>query len=145
MGTPSERLGLIGKCDIVEFDRNGTPYPIEYKHGPKRVKGHDDLQLAAQALCLEEMTDKAVPKGAIFHHTSRRRREVTITSELRQKVEETTLAVRAMLESGTLPPPVKDARCKECSLKEICQPEALAGNVRLQAMRVKLFSAEDDT
>ena len=141
----SERLGLIGKCDIVEFDRNGTPYPIEYKHGPKRVKGHDDLQLAAQALCLEEMTGKAVPKGAIFHHTSRRRREVTITSELRQKVEETTLAVRAMLESGTLPPPVKDARCKECSLKEICQPEALAGNVRLQAMRVKLFSAEDDT
>ena len=42
-----DRLGLIGKCDIVEFDRDGIPYPIKYKHGPKRVKEHDDLQLAA--------------------------------------------------------------------------------------------------
>ena len=141
----SERLGLIGKCDVVEFLPDGTPYPVEYKHGRKREKLHDDMQLAAQALCLEEMTGKAVLKGAIFHHTSRRRREVEFTPALRSKVEETIRAVRAMLESGTLPPPVNDARCKECSLKEICQPEALAGDKRLQAMRVKLFSAEDDT
>ncbi len=138
-----DRLGLIGKCDVVEFLPDGTPYPVEYKHGRKREKLHDDLQLAAQALCLEEMTGKAVPKGAIFHHTSRRRREVEFTPELRQKVEETTLAVRAMLESGTLPSPVNDARCKECSLKDICQPEAVAARLRQQAMRAELFSVEN--
>jgi len=51
-----ERLGLIGKADIVEFLPDSTPYPVEYKHGPRRQRTHDDIQLAAQALCLEEMT-----------------------------------------------------------------------------------------
>ncbi len=50
----SEQFGLIGKCDIVEFNRDGIAYPLEYKHGTKRVKVHDDLQLAAQAICLED-------------------------------------------------------------------------------------------
>lgn len=90
-----ERLGLIGKCDIVEFDRDGTPYPIEYKHGAKRVKEHDDLQLAAQALCLEEMTGKAVLKGAIYHFTSRRRREVNISTALRESVNAVIANIRA--------------------------------------------------
>src|SRR5262249_27908419 len=52
----SERLGLTGKADVVEFDAEDIPYPVEYKHGPKRAKEHDDIQLAAQAVCLEEMT-----------------------------------------------------------------------------------------
>src|SRR6266446_5838641 len=82
----SNRLGLVGKADVVEF-RGDTPYPVEYKHGPRREKEHDDLQLCAQAVCLEEMTGQNVPKGAIFHHSSRRRREVEFTSALRAKVE----------------------------------------------------------
>lgn len=139
----SERLGLIGKCDVVEFLANGTPYPVEYKHGPRRTKLHDDLQLAAQAMCLEEMTGRAVPRGAIFHHTSRRRREVEFAPELRQKVEETVQAIRAMLESGTLPPPVNDARCKECSLWDICQPQAMSARLRQQEMLAELFSVEE--
>lgn len=121
----SERLGLIGKCDVVEFHPDGSIYPVEYKHGRKRAQAHDDLQLAAQAMCLEEMFGKPVKKGAIYHHTSRRRREVTITPELRQQVADTVAAIRAMLASGKLPPPVNDARCKECSLNEICQPQAI--------------------
>ena len=52
----SDRLGLVGKADTVEFEPDGTPYPVEYKHGRKREKRHDDIQLAAQAMCLEEMT-----------------------------------------------------------------------------------------
>lgn len=139
-----ERLGLVGKADAVEFLTDGTPYPVEYKHGTRKKWLNDDLQLAAQALCLEEMTGKPVPKGAIYHHTSRRRREVVITDALRRQVEETVLTVRAMLESGILPAPLNDARCRECSLKEICQPEAMAAKARVHSMRATLFEPEGE-
>lgn len=138
-----ERLNLVGKADVVEFLPDGTPYPVEYKHGRKREKLHDDLQLAAQALCLEEMTGKPVPKGAIYHHASRRRREVAVTDTLRRQVEETVVAVRALLESGVLPPPLNDARCRECSLKEICQPEAMAARGKIHTLRATLFEPEE--
>ena len=139
-----ERLGLIGKCDIVEFDRDGVPYPIEYKHGAKRVKEHDDLQLAAQALCLEEMTGKAVPKGAIYHFSSRRRREVIISAALRERVIAVIANIRAVLQAGVLPPPVNDKRCDQCSLKEICQPQATAESAKRQQMIANLYVAEGE-
>jgi len=120
----SKSLGLIGKADVVEF-HGETPYPVEYKHGPHREQEHDDLQLCAQALCLEEMTGKTVPGGAIYHHSSRKRREVEFTPELRLRVVQATQAVRAMLASKQLPPPVNDRRCTHCSLKESCMPEVV--------------------
>ncbi|HWH81207.1 MAG TPA: CRISPR-associated protein Cas4 [Burkholderiaceae bacterium] len=131
----SDALGLIGKADVVEFEPDGTPYPVEYKHGSRNkaadIAACDDLQLAAQALCLESMTGRVVGGGALYCASSRRRRIVPITAALRTQVGETTSAVRAMLESGKLPPPTQDVRrCKGCSLRERCQPEALA---RLQA------------
>lgn len=138
----SERLGLIGKCDVVEFSRDGTPYPVEYKHGPKRQKLHDDLQLAAQAICLEETTGRAVPHGAIYHHTSRRRREVEFTPELRQQVVGTVAAVRALFNSKMLPPPANDRRCSQCSLLEICQPEAMSAVGKLRKIREQLFDPD---
>lgn len=138
-----DRLNLIGKADLVEFHPDGSVYPVEFKHGAKRQKLHDDIQLAAQAMCLEEMLKRPVPKGAIFHATSHRRREVAITPELKKMVEETATAIRAMLASGKLPPPVNDARCRECSLKDICQPEALAERLRLKCLREELFNAAE--
>jgi len=138
----SDRLGLIGKCDVVEFHPDGRIYPVEYKHGKKREKIHDDLQLGAQAMCLEEMTGKTITHGAIYHHGSRRRREVVITQELRDKVEETVNAIRAMMDSGKLPPPVNDARCKDCSLKEICQPQAVAEHAAQHSLLETLFDPE---
>ena len=138
----SDRLGLIGKCDVVEFWPDGTIYPVEYKHGPKRKWLNDDLQLAAQAICLEDMLGRAVPTGAIFHASSRRRREVAITAALRQMVIETTEAIRAMLASNKLPPPVNDARCKECSMKEICQPAAFADATRLKRLHDELLTPD---
>jgi CRISPR-associated exonuclease Cas4 len=138
----SERLGLIGKCDMVEFHPDGRIYPVEYKHGKKREKLHDDLQLAAQAMCLEEMTGKVITHGAIYHHSSRRRREVFITQELRDKVEETVNAIHAMLASGKLPSPANDARCKECSLKEICQPQVIAERAVQRSLLRTLFEPE---
>ncbi|MHB8252977.1 MAG: CRISPR-associated protein Cas4 [Acidiferrobacter sp.] len=138
-----DRLNLIGKADLVEFHPDGGVYPVEFKHGAKRQKLHDDIQLAAQAICLEEMLNRLVPKGAIFHATSHRRREVSITRELKQLVEETADAIRAMLTSGKLPPPTNDTRCKECSLKNICQPEALAERGKQRQQRRYLFSLEE--
>jgi CRISPR-associated exonuclease Cas4 len=138
----SERLGLIGKADLVEFHPDGTVFPVEFKHGRKRQKTHDDIQLAAQALCLEDMLGRPVPQGAIFHASSHRRRAVDITPELRALVVETAEAIRAMLASGKLPSPVNDARCKECSLRDICQPEALTSLEKQREQRTRLFDAE---
>ncbi len=138
----SDRYNLIGKADLVEFHPDGSIYPVEFKHGAKRQKLHDDIQLAAQAICLEEMLAHPVPKGAIFHASSHRRREVVITPELRQRVIDTAEAILAMLNTGKLPPPVNDARCRECSLKDICQPEALSEWDRQRRQRKTLFDPE---
>lgn len=140
----SDRIGLIGKCDVVEFWPDGTVYPVEYKHGARKKWLNDDLQLAAQALCLEEMLGRPVTHGAIYHASSRRRREVDITPALRALVVETADAIRAMLSSGRLPPPVNDARCRECSLIEICQPAALAARDAQTELRAELFNATDE-
>lgn len=137
----SDRLGLIGKADLVEFSADGTPYPVEYKHGPRRKRTHDDLQLAAQALCLEEMTGMPVSRGAIFHFSSRRRREVLIDQALREAVEAAVRSVRALLAATALPAPVNDKRCRECSLKALCQPGALADRARYRSMLDGLFAS----
>jgi CRISPR-associated exonuclease Cas4 len=100
----SDRLGLIGKADVVEFAPDGTPYPVEYKHGSRNKKASiaacDDLQLAGQALCLEEMSGRPVPEGALYYATSKRRRAVPITPALRAAVENAAAEIRAMLAAG---------------------------------------------
>ncbi len=123
----SERLGLVGKADVVEFGPSGVPYPVEYKVGPRKENRHDDLQLCAQALCLEEMLGVEVPRGAVFHHSSRQRREVLFDEELRRATEEVVHRVRELLRTSTVPPPVADARCRKCSLYDACLPFALSG------------------
>jgi CRISPR-associated exonuclease Cas4 len=126
-----DALGLIGKADVVEFEADGTPYPVEYKHGSRHkasdIAACDDVQVAAQAMCLEVMTGRAVPEAALYYASSRRRRVVAITPELRAQVVESARAVRTMIAGGLLPPPTTDPRrCRACSLRERCQPEALA-------------------
>jgi CRISPR-associated exonuclease Cas4 len=140
----SRRLGLVGRADVVEFLPDGAPFPVEYKHGPRRARQHDDLQVAAQAMCLEEMLGRPVPRGAVFHHSSRRRREVAITATLRATVEDMVPKIREMLASGRLPPPVADERCKECSLLDLCQPKLIAGAARLRVLRQTLYDPEED-
>lgn len=143
----SVRLALTGKADVVEFANDGTPYPVEYKHGSRNKAAHiaacDDLQLAAQAICLEEMTGRAVDEGAIYYASSRRRRQVPISDELRSRVEFAVTAVRSMLSDARLPPPADDARCRECSLIDLCQPHAVASLKHDMATeRKKLFDPE---
>jgi CRISPR-associated exonuclease Cas4 len=123
-----DRLGLVGKADIVEFSPDGTPYPVEYKHGSRHKRADiaacDDLQLAAQALCLEEMFARPVPEGALYYATSRRRRIVAVNPELRAKTELAVREVRQLLSANALPPPLNDEHCRACSLRDLCQPEA---------------------
>jgi CRISPR-associated exonuclease Cas4 len=147
-------LGLIGKADVVEFDKAGRPYPVEYKHGSRHkaedIAACDDLQLAAQALCLEAMTRFAVPKGAIYYASSKRRRVVPIDPPLRSQVQQVMDAVRSMLQSQQLPPPLTGPqavqRCRGCSLRERCQPEA-GQSALMQRARQALFDpdVEPDT
>ena len=122
----SGRLGIIGKGDVVEFHADGRPYPVEYKLGGRRQKQHDDLQLCAQAMCLEEMFEREVSHGAIYHYGSRRRREVVFDGGLRSLTEECILAVRRLLVAAKVPSPVADTRCPKCSLFDACMPFALA-------------------
>ncbi len=144
-------LGLIGKADAVEFLPDGSPYPVEYKQGSRNkaagIAACDDLQLAAQALCLEAMTGHAVPEGAIFYASSKRRRVVPITAELREQVLSTHAAVAAQLASGQLPPPLAAEaaaqRCKHCSLLDRCQPQASQSPALAHARR-HLFEPDTD-
>ena len=134
----SESLGLLGKGDLVEF-HGATPYPVEYKHGPARYGRHADLQLCGQAMCLEEMLGVDVPTGAVYHFSSRQRREVEFTASLRTQVRETVSAIRQMLSASTLPPAVADARCKNCSLVESCLPFVVSEQRRNRNYQRQLF------
>lgn len=143
-----DALGLIGKADVVEFEPDGTPYPVEYKHGSRHkaaaIAAADDLQLAAQALCLEAMTGKAVAEGALFYASSKRRRVVPIGDGLRAEAADTAKAIRGMLADGVLPAPTPDSRrCAGCSLRERCQPEAWRRLQLVQDLSRSLFDPED--
>jgi CRISPR-associated exonuclease Cas4 len=134
----SSRLNLIGKADLVEF-QNGLPYPVEYKAGRHKEFENDFIQLCAQALCLEEMFGGAVPKGALYWHGSRERREVVFTEAMRAEVERVAQAVRTMLVERRVPPPVNDKRCDGCSLKESCLPAVIAEKERGRKAARELF------
>jgi len=138
----SERLGLTGKADIVEF-HGDTPFPVEYKAGSRRTWGHEALQLCAQAICLEEQFGRAVPDGAIWYHGSRQRREVTFDPALRLAVEEATVAVRAMLAGERLPEAPNDRRCPKCSLVDACLPGVTANPARVRGFHASLFRLDD--
>jgi CRISPR-associated exonuclease Cas4 len=133
----SERLGLSGKADLVEF-RDGVPYPVEYKVG-KRRGAHADLQLCAQALCLEEMLGVDVPRGAVFHHAERRRYEVEFDAALRARTIEAVGAIRRQMRLQELPPAPNDARCPNCSLLNACLPAVIGEPARMRGLQGALF------
>jgi CRISPR-associated exonuclease Cas4 len=133
----SERLGLRGKSDVIEM-HGRIPYPVEYKLGGRRGI-HADLQLCAQALCLEEMLQCEVPAGAIYHHATRKRREVQFTSALRAQTVKAVDAVRQVLASQQLPPAPNDARCPNCSLINACLPNVVGEHARLRGIQGATF------
>jgi CRISPR-associated exonuclease Cas4 len=133
----SERYGLRGKADLVEFRAEG-PYPVEYKVG-RRQGAHPDLQLCAQALCLEEMLRTPVRRGAIFYHAVRRRYEITLDDDLRQRTLAAIEEVRTMLRLQLLPEAPNDARCRHCSLNNTCLPSVVGEPARMRGLQGALF------
>ena len=138
----SRRWGLVGRADIVEF-HGDTPYPVDYKHGPRRRREHDDLQLCAQAVCLEEMTGCQVPRGAIFHASSQHRREVMFDLALRRRLQEAAAHLRKILRRHSLPPAPNDKRCRQCSLKSSCLPTVVADARRMARLASALYRVEE--
>ncbi len=134
----SETLGLTGRADVVEF-HDGIPYPVEYKRGAKGNGRHADLQLCGQAMCLEEMLGVEVPTGAIYHHSSRLRREVQFTEELREDVKSAIKDIRKTMEAEILPSAPADARCKNCSLIESCLPYTVSASNSNELYHKRLF------
>ncbi len=117
-------LGLSGKADAVEF-HGKQPFPVEYKRGRPKSHRADEVQLCAQALCLEEMFDLPVPEGALFYGQTRRRQAVTFDTELRALTAQTAADTRAMIDAQHTPPPLSMPGCRNCSLAEICRPARL--------------------
>ncbi len=134
-------LGVSGKCDIVEQHADGALVPVEYKKSKRRQFENDDVQLCAQAICLEEMFARPVLRGAVFHAASKRRRELEFTPELRALTVQTAEAVHSLFASGTVPAAVLKPQCSECSLYEVCLPEITSHPAKLQRAAASLFQA----
>lgn len=148
----STELGIIGRSDVVEMHRKGsagvetspgglpeaiqmedmngfwTPFPVEYKHGKPKPDHCDDVQLCAQALCIEEMMRVRVPEGALFYGKVRRRHDVLIGDELRKLTREIAERLHKLIEKGITPKAEKAPKCKSCSLLQVCMPKATGGS-----------------
>ncbi len=140
----STRLGVSGRADAVEFSGGGSlgprdprdpgeatggrpprPFPVEYKRGKPKPHRADEVQLCAQAICLEEMLGCAVPEGALFYGETRRRMPVPFDAELRALTARVAAEARAMLAAGRTPAPVKIPGCRRCSMEPLCWPSRL--------------------
>ena len=130
----SPTLGLSGACDVVEFHRNSQgislqgrkglwlPYPVEYKRGKPKPHQADELQLCAQAICLEEMLCCSIEEGSLFYGETRRRQPVAFDASLRQTVQEMAAQMHQYAQRGYTPKVKPKKGCSACSLKDLCLP-----------------------
>ena len=144
----SKRLGLAGVADMVEFHRQEIPqdesgqtvavrlpgrggfwrpFPVEYKRGTPKSHRADEVQLCAQALCLEEMLGVSIAAGALFYGETRRRTDVAFDIELRSLTDDVARKVHALIHAGLTPPPVLTKGCQACSLLDVCRPGDVGG------------------
>ena len=134
----SLELGVTGIADVVEFHRvenrsEGVtvfgmtgcwiPFPVEYKRGIRRHEKSFEVQLCAQAICLEEMLNCSIPQGALFYGLSKRRQEIAFSPELRQATKNAAESLHHLVQAGVTPPARFDKRCKKCSLLDKCMPQ----------------------
>ncbi len=131
----SAALGISGQCDVVEFHQskagihlsgyNGfwTVTPVEYKRGSVKDGPEDEVQLCAQAMCLEEMLLTEIPGGYLYYGESRRRTEVVFSQELRTYVEDICREMHELYQRGYTPKGKPNKKCRSCSLKDICLPK----------------------
>ena len=139
LSVSSPTLGISGKCDVVEFraDPGGVPlageeglwlpFPVEYKRGAPKSNQADELQLCAQAMCLEEMLCCPVPEGALFYGETRRRVPLTFSAQLRDMVRELLDEMHQLYRRGHTPKARRSKSCNACSLRELCLPVLMKG------------------
>lgn len=144
----SDTLHILGKCDCIEAVRAEDGcwipalqfpvqlYPIEYKHGSLREEESYQIQLCAQAMCLEEMFHTTIREGALFFHNSHRRLPVSLDEALRVQVRQTVEELHRMREKFLVPAAQYSAKCKRCSMKEVCMPKTKrSASTYCQALR----------
>jgi len=143
----SLRLRLTGQADVVEFqaadDLSGEgslavkltgvsgwwrPYPVEYKHGRPKANRCDEIQLCAQAMCLEEMLQTSIVEGALYYGKPRRRTAVKFAEPLRAETEQLAARLHQLIGCGRTPPAIYEPKCRRCSLIEACMPDATDGS-----------------
>ncbi|AQS41299.1 MAG: CRISPR-associated protein Cas4 [Candidatus Tokpelaia hoelldobleri] len=137
----SNHFNLTGKADLVEFikqaDGSEVVLPIEYKRGKPKLHRADEVQLCAQALCLEEMLGQRVEEGVLFYWQIKRRQKVPIDSALRQLTEKIIADFTSVMTSGKTPPPLDDKRrCRSCSLVALCKPDIVLRPVKNWRSRI---------
>ena len=131
----SPSLGRSGQCDVVEFhaapegvpiqgeDGLWRPYPVEYKRGKPKEHQADELQLCAQAMCLEEMLCCSIPDGSLYYGETRRRAAVSFSEDLRRQVRACAEEMHQLYQRGHTPKARPGKACSACSLKELCLPQ----------------------
>ena len=140
----SLELGLSGKTDAVEYGADGSILVVEYKRGRPKAGGADEVQLCAQALCLEEMRGISIPEGALYYGKTRRRKTVSFDASLRDRTRETARDVHELLRSGQTPLPVySKTTCPRCSLLSYCMPEKLAKATPVKSYFSRMLKEED--
>mgnify|MGYP005777200087 CR=1 FL=1 len=127
----SHRLGIYGVADIVEYHPEGDVpvMPVEYKVGKPKVEDWDRLQVCAQALCLEEMEGARIDAGALFYGETRRREDVEITRELRERVASLAQRMHELFAQGLTPMGENSGKCNRCSLQNECLPRIIGRRV----------------
>ncbi len=149
----SLRLGLTGVADVVEFHRAANPTepqgadsaekapgvrlpgvaglwqpkPVEYKRGRPKLGPYDEIQLCAQALCLEEMLAVCIPAGFLFYGEPRQRHEVELAGALREQTEKMAARLHELTQAGKTPPAHYEKKCESCSLISLCMPKTTGG------------------
>jgi CRISPR-associated exonuclease Cas4 len=120
----SDRLGLVGRADGIEVHDDGSLVPVEHKAGVRHGRAAE-VQLCAQALCLEEMFERSVSVGFVWYGGTRRRERVELDASLRDLTVRAVTEIRERVVSGALPVPAADERCTECQLEPVCMPDVV--------------------
>lgn len=135
MPVKSRNMGINGVCDVVEFvednefgisifgwESSYCVVPVEYKRGKAKAGKEDKLQLAAQAICLEEMLLCEIPFGYIYYGQTRTREKIEFNSEIKNEVRDKFEEMHRYYERKYTPRVRRRKSCNSCSLKDICLP-----------------------
>ena len=151
----SERLGIEGTCDLVEFSPSSTgvvlpgrkgkwrAFPVEYKHGESKVSDCDRLQLVAQAICLEEMLCCSIPSGALYYGKTRRREIIEFSDEIRNDLVTVVSEMHELIHKMYVPQVKPGRACRSCSLFDFCLPRLMKKNETVDDYMMRLLNEED--